>query len=140
VIAQSVHRWATGWTIGVLGFDSRRGLGIFLFTTASRQALGPTQPSTQWIPGALSLGVKRPGREADHLPPSSAEVKECVDLYLHSPIRLHGVMFSKKTGRTLPLPLPLYIHHCSVVWQLFKSHSYNCAAPLQDITEYCHDK
>jgi hypothetical protein len=31
------------------------------------------------------LGVKRPGREADHSPPSSAEVKECVELYLHSP-------------------------------------------------------
>jgi len=28
--------------------------------------------------------VKRPGREADHSPPSSAEVKECVELYLHS--------------------------------------------------------
>jgi hypothetical protein len=42
VIAQSVYRWVTGWTIGVLGFDSRRGLGIFLFTTASRMALGPT--------------------------------------------------------------------------------------------------
>jgi len=25
------------------------------------------------------------GREADHSPPSSAEVKECVELYLHSP-------------------------------------------------------
>jgi len=25
---------------------------------------------------ALSLGVKRPGRETDHSPPSSAEVKE----------------------------------------------------------------
>jgi hypothetical protein len=25
------------------------------------------------------------GREADHSPQSSAEVKECVDLYLHSP-------------------------------------------------------
>jgi len=25
------------------------------------------------------------GREADHLPPSSAEVKEWVGLYLHSP-------------------------------------------------------
>jgi hypothetical protein len=25
--------------------------------------------------GALSLGVKQPGREADHSPPSSAEVK-----------------------------------------------------------------
>jgi hypothetical protein len=24
----------------------------------------------------ISLGVKRPGREADHSPPSSAEVKE----------------------------------------------------------------
>jgi hypothetical protein len=64
------------WTIGVLGFDSRRGLGIFLFTTAFRTALGPTQPPIQWIPGAFSLGVKRPGREADHSPPSSAEIKE----------------------------------------------------------------
>jgi hypothetical protein len=52
------------------------GLGIFLFTTASRTALGPTQPPIQWVPGALSLGVKRPGREADYSPPSSAEVKE----------------------------------------------------------------
>jgi hypothetical protein len=67
---------ATGWTIGVLGFDSRRGLGIFLFTTESRTALGPTQPPIQWVSVALSLGVKRPGREADHSPPSSAEVKE----------------------------------------------------------------
>jgi hypothetical protein len=29
--------------------------------------------------------VKRLGREADHSPPSSAEVRECVELYLHSP-------------------------------------------------------
>jgi hypothetical protein len=61
--------------IGFIGFDSRRGLGIFLFTTASRTALGSTQPPIQWVPGALSLGVKRPGREADRSPPSSAEVK-----------------------------------------------------------------
>jgi hypothetical protein len=31
--------------------------------------------SLQWVLGLLSLGVKRPGREADCLPPSSAEVK-----------------------------------------------------------------
>jgi hypothetical protein len=62
VITQSVWRWATGWTIEVLGFDSRRGLGIFLFTTASRMALGATQPPIQGVPGALPLGVKRPGR------------------------------------------------------------------------------
>jgi hypothetical protein len=85
VIAQSVYSWATGWMIGVLGFDSRPGLGIFLFTTASRTALEPTQPPIQWVPGALSLGVKRPGREADHSHPSSTEVKEWVELYLHSP-------------------------------------------------------
>jgi hypothetical protein len=30
-----------------------------------------------------SLGVKRPGREADHSPPPSTDVKEWVDLYLH---------------------------------------------------------
>jgi hypothetical protein len=41
-----------------------------------RNALGPTQPPIQWLTGALSLGVKRPGREADHSPLSSAEVKE----------------------------------------------------------------
>jgi hypothetical protein len=31
-----------------------------------------------------SPGVKQPGREADHSPPRSAEVKELVELYLHS--------------------------------------------------------
>jgi hypothetical protein len=62
--------------------------------TASRTGVGPTQPPIQWVTGALSLGVKRPGREADHSPPSSAEVKECVKLYFHSPIHLHGVGLS----------------------------------------------
>jgi hypothetical protein len=57
-------------------FDSRRELGIFLFTTASRMALVSTQPPIQWVLGAVSLGVKRPVREAGHSPPSSAEVKE----------------------------------------------------------------
>jgi hypothetical protein len=72
----SGHR-TTSWKseIGVLGFDSRRGLGIFLFTTASRTVLGPTQPPIQWAPVAVSLGVKRPGREADHSPQSRVEVE-----------------------------------------------------------------
>jgi hypothetical protein len=58
-----------------LGFDSRRRLGIFLFTTVSRPALGPTQPPISWLQGTISLGVKRPVSAADHSPPSSAEVK-----------------------------------------------------------------
>jgi hypothetical protein len=61
------------------------GAGNFFLTTASRTALGPTQPPIQWVPGTLSLGVKRPGREADHSPRSNSEVKERVELYLHSP-------------------------------------------------------
>jgi hypothetical protein len=34
--------------------------------------------------GSSFPGVKRPGREADHSPSSSTEVKEWVELYLHS--------------------------------------------------------
>jgi len=50
----------------------------------SRPALGLTQPPIQWVTGVLSQEVKRPGCEADHSPPTSPEVKECVKLYLHS--------------------------------------------------------
>jgi hypothetical protein len=59
------ERCATGWTIEILKFDSWRGLGIFLFTTATSTALGPTQPPIQWVPGALYLVEKRPRSEAD---------------------------------------------------------------------------
>jgi hypothetical protein len=48
----------------------------FLFSTSSRPALGPTQLPIQWVPEALSPGVKRPGREADHSPNTSAKVKK----------------------------------------------------------------
>jgi len=40
-----------------------------------RLAPEPTQPPIKWVPGILSLAVKEPGREADHSPLSSAEVK-----------------------------------------------------------------
>jgi hypothetical protein len=53
-----------------------RGRDFFLFVTASRSALGPTQPPIQWVPVTLSPAVKRPGREAHHSCPSTAEVKK----------------------------------------------------------------
>jgi hypothetical protein len=71
--------------IEVITMFSPQGLGIFLFTTVSKPALDPTQPPIQWVPGALSLWVKGPGTEADYSSSSSAEVKECVELCLHSP-------------------------------------------------------
>jgi hypothetical protein len=82
------------WTIGVLGLDSREGLGIFLFAALSRPALVPTQPLIQWVPGAVSLGIKRPGRVADQLPPSSAEVENTWSYTSTPPIRLHGAVLS----------------------------------------------
>jgi hypothetical protein len=48
----------------------------FLFSTSSRRALGFIQPRIQLVPGDLSQGVKRPGREADHSSPASAKVKK----------------------------------------------------------------
>ena len=54
------------------------------FLYPSRPALGPTQPSVQWVPG-LSRGVKRPGRGADPPPPSKCRDHERVELYLYWP-------------------------------------------------------
>jgi hypothetical protein len=89
-----VQRWATGWTIGVLGFDSRRGLGIFLFTTASRTTLGPTQPPIQWVPRALPWGQRDRGVKLTtqlHLVPRS---KNEWSYTFTPPIRFHGVVLS----------------------------------------------
>jgi hypothetical protein len=43
---------------------------------SSKPALWSTQPPIQRVPGALSPEVRQPGYEADHSPPSSAEVKK----------------------------------------------------------------
>jgi hypothetical protein len=42
---------------------------------ASRPTLWPIHPPSQWVPTDSSLGVKLPGREANHSSTSSAEVK-----------------------------------------------------------------
>jgi hypothetical protein len=52
--------------------------------------------------GGSFPGVKRPGREADH---SGFQGQENVDLCIHSPIRLHGIVLNwLSRGTTLPLP------------------------------------
>jgi hypothetical protein len=54
---------------------------------------------------ALSLALKRPGREADHSPPSSAEVKIAWS-YTATPKSAFMALFSVEAQRQLPLPLP----------------------------------
>jgi hypothetical protein len=62
---------ATDYGLDGPGIKARWGRD---FSHTSRPALGPTQPPVQWVPG-LSRGVKRPGRGADHPPPSRTEVE-----------------------------------------------------------------
>jgi hypothetical protein len=69
------------------GLNNRNSIpvrGKRFFSTASRPVLWPTQPPSQWLLEFFLQGVKRTGREADHLPSSSAEVKNG-GLHLHSP-------------------------------------------------------
>jgi hypothetical protein len=87
---------ALGYGLDDRWVESRQRLGSFLFTTASKQALGLTQPPIQWVPGDLSLEVKRPGRQADQSPPSSADVKNAWNYASPPPIHFHGVVLSYK--------------------------------------------
>jgi hypothetical protein len=59
---------------------------MFLSSTASRPVLDPTQSPIQWKQGALSQRVKQLIRETEHLPPSSAAVKNVrtVPLFHHT--------------------------------------------------------
>jgi hypothetical protein len=88
-IVQPVARRYTAWAI-------RWKYCLFMdWTTASSTALGPTMPPIEWIPGDLSLGVKRPRRVPDHSPPCSVEFKNaCRYTSTPSILRLHGVVLS----------------------------------------------
>jgi hypothetical protein len=111
---------ATGNRLDDLGGRSSSPGSVknFLFSLSSRPAVGSTQPPIQWV-----RGVKRPGREADHSPPTSAEVKKNVDLYIHPPppIRLHCIVLNYlSTGTTLPFILPAgFISSVFVLWLVF---------------------
>lgn len=41
----------------------------------SRKEMGPIHSPAEWVLGAVPRGINWSGREADHAPPSSAEVK-----------------------------------------------------------------
>jgi hypothetical protein len=56
--------------------SSPGGSKNFHFSMSSRLTRRSTQPPIQCVTGALSPEVKRPGRDADHSPPTSAEVKK----------------------------------------------------------------
>lgn len=46
---------------------------VRLFFVSFRPVLGPSQPTVQWVPAAVSLRVKRPGCDANHSLPFSID-------------------------------------------------------------------
>jgi len=54
-----------GWTTRVQ-FPAGAVMGLFLFATLSRLALGPTQPPSYSVPRALTPGIKQLVCEGDH--------------------------------------------------------------------------
>jgi hypothetical protein len=76
----------------------------FHFCTSSRLTLGVHPVSYQMVPGAFTLGIKRPRREADNSNQCRGQIN--VDLYTHFSTRLHGVVLTELCIRTIsPLAL-----------------------------------
>ena len=69
-----------------LGVESQHGQDVYALSKMSRPVLGPAQPPTQWVPGALS-----PGHEADHSHPSTAKVVNEWRYTCTPRVFLHGV-------------------------------------------------
>jgi hypothetical protein len=84
-------------------------------------ALSPSCPDRLWgppnllrkgVPGALSLGVNRPGCEAEYPPPSSAEVKNAWR-YISTPQYTFMVWYSVTSiGATLR-----YLHMALIMYK-----------------------
>ena len=72
---------ATRYELHGLGIESRWGRNI----PQSVQTRPEAHPVSYTIVTGSFPGVKRPGSGVDHPPPSSAEVKERVELYFYSP-------------------------------------------------------
>jgi hypothetical protein len=89
------------------------GMGKIFVSSPQRShtGAGAHQPPLQWVPEFLFSGIKRPGREVDHSPPSNAEVKNggAIPPFLHT---RSGVVFS--STRTLPFFFFSYVSETGV--------------------------
>jgi hypothetical protein len=93
--AASLRRCRSAYRLGY-GLDDRGSIpgrgndGIYFSSPPSfRPALGLTHSPIQWVPG-----IKRPGREADHSPLSSVEIRNVLRYTSTPPIRLHDVVLN----------------------------------------------
>jgi hypothetical protein len=75
-LRDSVVGIATGYRLDDRGVGVRIPVGLRIFFKSFKPTLRFTQLPIQWVPGVLSPGLKRLGREDDHSPPASVEVNK----------------------------------------------------------------
>jgi len=114
-IAQSVLELATGWTV----WGSNPGGSEIIRTNPER----PLSPPSLLYNGSrvFCLGIKQPERGVDHPPLSSAEVKERLELYVHSLSRsswpvLGWTFLVISISKVSRLSLITLIRCCIIIW------------------------
>jgi hypothetical protein len=90
-----------------LGFKFREEQSIFLFSKTSRPAGGPTSLLFNWYRPSFTR-INPPGREDNHISPSTTEVKNEWSYTSTPHICLHGV--DRKKLYLLPLPNFIFYH------------------------------
>jgi len=92
-------------TLRTEGFGVRAlaAASVYYILQKSTPSLEPTQPPIQWVSYVLASGVKRPGREIDHLSPSSVAVNNEWNCTSAPTFCFHGLGRDDFTLSTLPL-------------------------------------
>jgi hypothetical protein len=85
-ICYSVTNFTMGRKTWVSGFNSWQRQEISLFSLASNHGSGLTRPSIQWL-----LGIYPRQYNGRHMK-LTTHIRLVEELYLHSPLRLHGVV------------------------------------------------
>lgn len=81
---------AKGWTTEKWGLDFQLEQGTFLQIVKTSSGVHRAS-SYAGYRTHFPRGVDRPGREADHSPPSVPRIRMTGAIYFHSPIIIHGV-------------------------------------------------
>jgi hypothetical protein len=116
-LGAGIAQWySAGLRAGWLGVWDQAGAGNFTLHHRVQTGSGAYPASNQWVPGPLSLAVKRPRREADHSPPSSAKVKNAWS-YNSTPQYAFMGWFSIKAQGQLYL-LPFFYFSAYHLWRV----------------------
>jgi hypothetical protein len=87
IVGAGIVGIATGYGLDDRGVGVQVPVGVRIFTSPCRPDRlcgSPNFLSNGYRGGALSQQIKRPGREADHSPPTSAEFKK-IWIYISTP-------------------------------------------------------